>query len=122
MSSTQKHQEITASAPAAPDVRVDAASSAAPAGNNWFAQITGILVFLLGVAIILYVLRLGFDMYSDPGTSLQAFQQVGKKEPNISLAFAGLVLRLALLFFGSISGSLIANKGINLYFTSLRRD
>ncbi len=90
--------------------------------KNWFAQIVGILVFGLGVLIILYVLKLGFEMYNDPAASLRAFQTVGSKNADIGMAFAGLVLRIALLFFGSISGSLIANKGINLYFTALRRD
>jgi hypothetical protein len=122
MASAQRQQDKTASIPSAPENRAEKPAPQVPGAKNWFAQITGILVFILGVAIILYVLHLGFDMYSDPSASLLAFQKAGVKDPNIAMAFAGLVLRLALLFFGSISGSLIANKGINLYFTSLRRD
>ncbi len=127
MASAQKDQDMAVSAPAAPDVARAAAMTSSELSSegqskNWFAQIVGILVFVLGVAIILYVLRLGFEMYNDPAASLRAFQTVGSKNADIGMAFAGLVLRIALLFFGSISGSLIANKGINLYFTALRRD
>src|ERR1041385_8087344 len=120
MSSMPREQNKAANMPSE---RVVSEALPAPLPNrNWFAQITGILVFLLGLAIILFVLRLGFDMYNDPAASLQAFQKAGTKAPDIGMAFAGLILRIGLLFFGSVSGSLIANKGINLYFTSLRRD
>src|ERR1051325_4647849 len=110
MSSVQREQDKTTSGPAAAEAPAAGTVIQVRPGRNWFAQITGILVFLLGLAIILFVLRLGFDMYNDPAASLQAFQKAGTKAPDIGMAFAGLILRIGLLFFGSVSGSLIANK------------
>ncbi len=81
------------------------------------ARLLGIFVFLLGVAVILCVLWLGFRMYADPNLGLRSAKPHSPPDAmDIGTAFLRLVVRIALLFLGSICGSLIANKGIRLYF------
>src|SRR5258707_12982636 len=113
MASAQRDQDMSVSAPAAPDVARAAAApttrgtpattstssmetSSERQSKNWFAQIVGILVFGLGVLIILYVLKLGFDMYNDPSATLRAFQTVGSRNAEIGMPLAGWELRLPL--------------------------
>lgn len=82
-------------------------------------RIVGFLVFLLGIAIILVVLRLGFTLFQDPTLSQGSAASTKPSVESLASGFGALLIRIALLFLGSISGSLIANKGINLYFASL---
>ncbi|MGC8669156.1 MAG: hypothetical protein ACP5VE_13665 [Chthonomonadales bacterium] len=85
--------------------------------GDLFARLLGVFVFLLGLAVILCVLWLGFRMYSDPNLGLRSSKPHSPPDAvDIGTAFLRLVVRIALLFLGSICGSLIANKGIRLYF------
>jgi hypothetical protein len=81
-----------------------------------FAQVVGFFVMLLGIAVILGVLWLGFQMFRDPNLGLGGAKNA-PTATDLGVGFVRLILRLALLFLGSISGSLIANKGIHLYFS-----
>lgn len=83
--------------------------------GDLFAKVIGFFVMMVGLAVILGVLWLGFGMFKDPNLGMG-----GEKSPtatDVGMGFVRLVLKIALLFLGSISGSLIANKGIHLYFT-----
>ena len=92
-----------------------------------FARVIGFLVFLLGIAIIVGVLWLAFQMWNDPNlgiapaapaSSKAGAAATGPTAADIGIGFGRLILRIGLLFLGSISGSLIANKGIKLYFSA----
>jgi hypothetical protein len=85
--------------------------------NDNFARAMGFLVFLLGVGIIMAVLWLAVRMWQSPTLGLAAARVPGASAADIGVGFGVLLVRIALLFLGSISGSLIANKGIRLYFT-----
>lgn len=91
--------------------------------GDLFARVIGFLVFAGGVAIILWVLWLAFALYKDPNMGLGRAQTtpggVGTTATDLGSAFLRLVFRIALLALGSVSGSLIANKGIHLYFAGL---
>jgi hypothetical protein len=89
-----------------------------PSGRgDLFAKVIGFLVMMVGLAIILGVLWLGFGMFRDPNLGLGGPGAASPTAADLGAGFVKLILRLALLFLGSISGSLIANKGIHLYFT-----
>jgi len=91
--------------------------------SDLFARVLGILVFLLGIAIILCVLWLGFGLYQDRTLGIPtAGPKSGPTATDLGAAFIRLIFRIGLLFLGSLSGSLIASKGIHLYFSGLRRD
>src|SRR5262245_37706566 len=87
-----------------------------PVRGDLFAKIVGFFVMMVGLAVILGVLWLAFGMFKDPNMGLGAGAAT-KTATDLGAGIIRLVFRLALLFLGSISGSLIANKGIHLYFT-----
>lgn len=89
--------------------------------GDLFARIIGFLVFILGVAIILGVLWLAFALYKDPNLGLgkPGKPSDAKLATDLGKDFLSLVYKIALLALGSVSGSLIANKGIHLYFAAL---
>jgi hypothetical protein len=90
--------------------------------GDLFARVIGFLVFLLGLGVILWVLTLAFRMFHDPNLGVVRGAASGSSGPTaaeIGIGFGQIVLRIVLLFLASICGSLIANKGINLYFTAL---
>jgi hypothetical protein len=82
-----------------------------------FGRILGALIMLGGIAIICAVLWFAFQMFEDPTMGLGAAKNATAAD--VGLGFGKLILRIALLFLMSFCGSLIANKGINLYFASL---
>lgn len=90
-------------------------------GDDLLARIIGLLVFVLGVAIILGVLWLALQMFRDPnlGRAASTASENGPTAAEIGIGFGQLILRIALLCLGSVSGSAIANKGIHLYFNAL---
>lgn len=89
--------------------------------GDLFGRVMGGLVFLGGISVIFVVLWLAFQLFRDPNMGLRAGAAVGKNPTayDIGVGFGLLLCRIALLFVGSISGSLIANKGIRLYFAAL---
>ncbi len=91
-------------------------------GSSRLAQAMGILFFLLGIGIIAFVLLQAFHLYQDPTGGASAGTAPDRTTDQIGKDLIALVVKIALLFLGSISGSLIANKGINLYFSALRHE
>ncbi len=89
--------------------------------SDLFGRVVGILVFLVGLGVILAVLWLGFGMFRDPNLGMQpAGGAPAPSAADVGVGFGKLIMRIALLFLGSICGSLIANKGIQLYFSALQ--
>src|SRR5579871_6700153 len=89
--------------------------------GDLFGRVLGVLVLLAGLAVIFTVLWLAFQMFRDPNLGLAAASAPGKglSATDIGVGFGLLIGRIALLFVGSICGSLIGNKGIKLYFAAL---
>lgn len=85
--------------------------------GDLFGRALGALILLGGLAIICVVLWLAFQMFQDPTMGLGTAKNATAAD--VGLGFGKLILRIALLFLMSFCGSLIANKGINLYFASL---
>jgi hypothetical protein len=85
--------------------------------GDLFGRALGALVLLGGLAIICVVLWFAFQMFQDPNMGLGAAKNATAAD--VGVGFGKLILRIALLFLMSFCGSLIANKGINLYFASL---
>lgn len=89
--------------------------------GDLFARVVGFLVFLIGVAIILGVVWFAFEMFTDPNLGRIAANPKGEiSVAEVASGFGRLIFRIALLFLASICGSLVANKGINLYFSALQ--
>jgi hypothetical protein len=89
-----------------------------------FARIVGMLVFLIGVGLLLLVFYRAFDLFgATPAQALGlTFTGDPKKDPTVAIIgsqFGWLLFRLGFLFIMAIAGSLISQKGINLYFSAL---
>jgi hypothetical protein len=83
----------------------------------------GMLVFLLGVALLVLVFYVAFDLFTASPTKALGLQITGdpRHDPSfakIAVQLAWVLFRIATLAVMSIAGSLIANKGINLYFSA----
>ena len=94
---------------------------AASKGHDLFARILGLLLCLAGVAIIGIVIFLAYEMYRDP--NLARLPAAGPGQTGIAAAEVGsifmrLIFRIGLLAVMSVSGSLIANKGIHMFLAS----
>ena len=85
--------------------------------RDYFAQTMGFFSFALGLGIIVEVLWVALQMFNDRNLGFHSVTPNGPTVAEIGVGFGVLVLKIALLFLGSISGSLIANKGVKLYFT-----
>lgn len=95
-----------------------------------FGRIIGILVFLAGIGLLVLIFKEAFAMLASPAPDLDAIVRSATQpvkgahaaQPNPFPAVGAVVLafflRLTLLFVGVISGSIIASKGIHLYFTA----
>lgn len=87
-------------------------------------RLIGMLVFLAGVALLFLVFYIAYHLFNMPAAEALGLKITGdpKHDPaatTIGAQFAVLLFRVAYLFVMSAAGSLIANKGINLYFSAL---
>ncbi len=85
--------------------------------RDFFAQSMGFCAFALGLGIIVEVLWIALQMFNDRNLGFHPVTPAGPTVAEIGVGFGVLVLKIALLFLGSLSGSLIANKGVKLYFS-----
>lgn len=89
--------------------------------GDLFGRIVGFLVFALGLGIILEVLYIAFGMFQSPTVLPAAAAKPGASELTaLASGFAALLVKIVLLFLGSISGSMLMNRGIGLYFAALQ--
>lgn len=119
---TSRPAAPTAGKEAERTLRMDARSSVSAPRSDLFGRIIGFLVFLGGICIIVFVLMLAFEMFRDPNVGLPPPAASSEKTSavDIGVGFGKLLVRILLLFLGSIGGSLIANRGIQLYFSALQ--
>lgn len=71
----------------------------------------GLLVFLCGIAMLVFVFVLGWRIFQNPGFT----GAVGSGTDGIVSHLVTLIVRLAFLLAMCVAGSLIASKGILLY-------
>ncbi len=91
--------------------------------NDALGRTLGAFAFVLGLAVIVVVLFLTYRLFQDPGLGRAAAARPGAEPTFLTLAagFADLVVRVLLLLVGSISGSLIATRGLRMYSSALDR-
>ena len=99
-----------------------AQASVHPRRRDWLGSLVGLAVFLGGIALILLVFQLAYDMYKvppkvalkiEPGKPLDVATTVN--------ALADIVVKIVFLLFMAGSGSMVANRGIYLYSKSRGR-
>ena len=93
--------------------------------TDWIGRIMGMLVFLLGVALLIVVFFQAYRRFNAPPNQALGLQFTGnpKTDPTVTAIgtnFIGMMRQIVLLFLMAIAGSLIAQKGINLYFSAMK--
>lgn len=85
------------------------------------ARLLGVAAFILGIGIILMVLNMARGLFDD-GTLATRLSGGAPGKPTLEtlgMGVARLIVQIALLFLGSLCGSLIATRGIHLYMSSV---
>ena len=93
--------------------------------SDLFGRIIGMLVFLVGVCLLVFVFNRAFLLFgAKPADALGlAFTGDPKRDPSLTLVgaqFGWLLFRVVFLFLMAISGSFVSQKGINLYFHAIQ--
>lgn len=104
--------------------------SAAPHNNfpapATTARLIGIVIFLAGVGMLLFVFFAAKSLFDAPPPSVPAPAPGDAAAPGamagIGAAFAHLLQRILLLLLMCIAGSVIASKGIQLFFAAGERE
>ena len=89
-----------------------------------FGRILGILVFLAGIAILVVVFVMAYHFFTSPNSQIQiASQPNSQQAPTTQLGASALrmLARILALIVMAIAGSLIASKGMHLYFQASGR-
>lgn len=88
-------------------------------------RVTGLLVFLAGIGLLVFVFSLAHALFNTPTPPLPAPAPVvpgSQPAPSAAIEigrdFSVFTQRVLLLFLMCIAGSLIASKGIQLYFAA----
>ena len=86
------------------------------------ARILAVVVFLLGIGLLCLVFSLAYALLRAPVAHLELPVTAAAPPPpaaNIGIALTAFVRQLLLLALMTLAGSLIAGKGIHLYFSAL---
>jgi hypothetical protein len=78
------------------------------------ARITGMLVFIIGTAVLLLVFGMAYKMFTAP---IAQFLPAGSTETGMGLGkvLVSILIKVILLFVMTLAGSLVAARGIQLY-------
>lgn len=90
--------------------------------RDWIGSSIGLLVFLGGVALLVVVFRLAYDMFQTPPTI--ALEVQAGKDLNLGKASdraSAILVKVVVLLIMAIAGSLVANRGILMYSRSSGR-
>jgi len=93
--------------------------------SDIFGRILGALTFLGGVCLLGLVFHMAYTLFNS--NSEQALGLVFTRDPKldppalkIATQFGWLILKIGSLFIMAIAGSLISQKGVNFYFSSVK--
>lgn len=81
--------------------------------GDWIGRILGIGVFLLGVGVLFVVFREAHQMFTAP------LPPAERSLPKLGQIGIDVLKKLGLLVIMTLAGSLIANKGVQMYFAAL---
>ncbi|MDW8322425.1 MAG: hypothetical protein RMM08_13790, partial [Armatimonadota bacterium] len=81
--------------------------------GDWIGRILGVAVFLLGVGVLWISFREAHQMFTAPLPSAD------KSLPKLGQIGIDILKKLGLLIIMTLAGSLIANKGVQMYFAAL---
>jgi hypothetical protein len=84
--------------------------------RDFFGSLIGIVAFLGGVALLLVVFKLAYQMFTVPPANALGITNTKKLDLNSAIAsLFAVMIRILLLLVMGLVGSWIANRGISLY-------
>ena len=88
---------------------------------NKSGRAVGMTVFILGIILLLFVLSIAYGMFTSAASDL--LPSTGGSASALTVAGLGasmalVIVKIALLFVMTLAGSLIASRGIQLFFAS----
>jgi len=89
--------------------------------DSLVARILGIVVFLGGVGLLAFAFFTAYEWFTDPSAGLQMVPGPSSAVPattNLGASALRLFIRLGLLLIMTIIGSLIAGRGVQIYFAA----
>lgn len=90
--------------------------------SDLLGRLVAMLVFCLGVGLLLLVFKIAYGLFTATPASALGINITGdpKRDPGVALigqSFGFLIIKILLLFVMSAASSMIAQRGINLYFS-----
>lgn len=85
-------------------------------------RLVALLVFLIGIAMLVFVFVTALHLFQSPVPGLEPLHTAGAPPPaaaNIGVSLANFGRELLLLGMMTLAGSLLANKGAHLYFSTV---
>ena len=84
--------------------------------RDFFGSFIGILAFLGGMALLVLVFKLAYEMFNTPPAKSLGIEAGKKLDLNSGVSsLFGVFIRILLLLVMGLVGSWIANRGISLY-------
>ena len=91
-------------------------SVAEPSERRIAGSVAGILVFLGGVALLIFVFRLAYDMFAVPPTAALGSSPGATLDLNLAIEkLVSVVIKVVMLLVMAILGGAVANRGIRMY-------
>lgn len=87
--------------------------------SDTVARVLGMVIFIAGIGVLVFVFIMAYRMFTAPnmGLAVAPGAEGGPSSvQNLGSSALVMVLRIALLFIMALVGSLIAGRGIQLYF------
>jgi len=82
-------------------------------------KILGIIVFVIGVGLLVFVFSIVYQIFQGDYNSFATVLKTDKTKPfgnALGFWFIKAGIKMLMIIFMTITASLIANKGISLYF------
>ncbi len=84
--------------------------------RDFAGSFIGIIVFLGGIGLLVFVFKLAFEMFTVPEKTALGIEHGKKLDlPAAGSSLTTIILRIFLLLLMGLVGSWIANRGISLY-------
>ena len=90
--------------------------------NDFVGRLLGIVVFLVGVGLLAFVFSIAYGFFSSDIVGSHAIKDAGEPvATQLGRSAVDMLAKIGLLIVMTIVGSLIAGRGIQLYFASTGR-
>jgi hypothetical protein len=83
--------------------------------KDWVGRLLGIVIFLLGVGLLTFVFFAAYRFFSADVISAKNAEPIANQ---LGRSAVNVLAKIGFLIVMTIAGSLIAGKGITLYFAS----